>query len=112
MKPSESGPHICLPLRRAAEKTASAVRSKWHPDEVFIKMNGVQHYLWRAVDQNGAVSDILVQPARDRCAALRFFRQLHATERPPRVLHHGQATELRRTETTDLAHRGSSAQPI
>ena len=34
------------------------VGMKWHMDEVFLKMNGVQHYLWRAVDQNGAVIDI------------------------------------------------------
>ena len=52
------------------------VGMKWHMDEVFLKMNGVQHYLWRAVDQNGAVIDILVQPRRDRWAALRFFRKL------------------------------------
>ena len=60
---------------------------KWHLDEVFLKMNGVQHYLWRAVDQNGAVIDILVQPRRDRWAALRFFRKLlHTAGRAPRVI--------------------------
>jgi putative transposase len=47
---------------------------KWHLDEVFLKINGVTHYLWRAVDQNGVVIDILVQPRRDRFAAMRFFR--------------------------------------
>ena len=57
-------------------KKRATVGSKWHLDEVFIKMNGVQHYLWRAVDQNGATIDILVQPRRDRWAALRFFRKL------------------------------------
>ncbi len=63
------------------------IGSKWHLDEVFIKMNGVQHYLWRAVDHNGAVIDILVQPKRDRWAALRFFRKLlHVAKRPPRVI--------------------------
>jgi len=56
------------------KKQRARIGSKWHLDEVFIKMNGVQHYLWRAVDQNGAVIDILVQPKRDRWAALRFFR--------------------------------------
>ena len=61
--------------------------SKWHLDEVFIKMNGVQHYLWRAVDQNGVAIDILVQPKRDRWAALRFFRKLlHVAKKPPRVI--------------------------
>jgi putative transposase len=42
----------------------------------FLKINGVTHYLWRAVDQKGVVIDILVQPKRDRFAAIRFFRKL------------------------------------
>src|SRR4051812_31770540 len=49
---------------------------KWHLDEVFLKINGITHYLWRAVDQNGVVIDILVQPKRDRFAAMKFFRRL------------------------------------
>jgi len=49
---------------------------KWHLDEVFIAINGEQHYLWRAVDQHGVVLDILVQPRRDAAAARRFFRKL------------------------------------
>ncbi|WP_406729960.1 IS6 family transposase [Streptomyces sp. GD-15H] len=49
---------------------------KWHLDEVFIKINGEQKYLWRAVDQNGNVLDILVQNRRDTAAARRFFRRL------------------------------------
>jgi putative transposase len=48
----------------------------WHLDEVFIRINGQQHYLWRAVDQDGDVIDILVQPRRDQGAAERFFRRL------------------------------------
>jgi putative transposase len=48
----------------------------WHLDEVFIRINGQQQYLWRAVDQDGDVIDILVQPRRDQCAAERFFRRL------------------------------------
>ena len=34
---------------------------KWHLDEVFVKINGITHYLWRAVDQHGNVLDVLVQ---------------------------------------------------
>ncbi len=49
---------------------------RWHVDEVFIRLNGTIHYLWRAVDQNGIVVDILVQARRDRAAAERFFRHL------------------------------------
>jgi putative transposase len=60
---------------------------KWHLDEVFLKIHGVQHYLWRAVDQHGAVIDILVQPKRDRRAAILFFRKLlRTTKRKPRVI--------------------------
>jgi len=46
----------------------------WHLDEVFIPINGQQHCLWRAVDQEGHVLDILVQSRRDKQAATRFFR--------------------------------------
>jgi putative transposase len=49
---------------------------KWHLDEAFIKINGQTHYLWRAVDQEGTVLDILVTSRRDAKAATRFFRKL------------------------------------
>ncbi len=49
---------------------------KWHLDEVFLTINGQRHYLWRAVDQDGHVLDILVQARRDKGAAKRFFRKL------------------------------------
>ena len=45
-------------------------------DEVFLKINGRVHYLWRAVDQDGDVLDILVQSRRDKKAAQKFFRKL------------------------------------
>src|SRR6202171_1105806 len=60
---------------------------KWHLDEVFIRIQGVQHYLWRAVDQDGVVLDILVQPRRDAKAAKRFFgRLLKGLQYVPRVI--------------------------
>lgn len=49
---------------------------KWHMDEVFVTIKGEHHYLWRAVDQEGTVLDILVQPRRDKRAAKKFFREL------------------------------------
>jgi putative transposase len=49
---------------------------KWHLDEVFLTINGQRHYLWRAVDQDGHVLDILVQGRRDKKTAKRFFRKL------------------------------------
>jgi putative transposase len=60
---------------------------KWHLDEVFIKIGGKTHYLWRAVDQAGNVLDILVTSRRDTKAATRFFRKLlTGLEYVPRVL--------------------------
>ena len=60
---------------------------KWHLDEVFIKINGKTHYLWRAVDQRGDVLDILVTSRRDAKAATRFFRKLlKGLKSVPRVL--------------------------
>jgi putative transposase len=60
---------------------------KWHLDEVFIPINGEQTYLWRAVDQEGVVPDILVQSRRNAKAANKFFRKLLKGLRyVPRVL--------------------------
>jgi putative transposase len=49
---------------------------KWFLDEVFIRIRGKLHYLWRAVDQHGNVLDVLVQSHRNNKAAKRFFRKL------------------------------------
>jgi putative transposase len=60
---------------------------KWFIDEVFIRIRGKLHYLWRAVDQDGNVLDILVQSRRNAKAAKRFFRKLLKGLRyAPRVL--------------------------
>ena len=59
----------------------------WHLDEVFIKINGERKYLWRAVDADGNVLDILVQNRRNKAAARRFFRRLmKKTRAVPRVV--------------------------
>jgi putative transposase len=50
--------------------------ARWHLDEVFVSIAGRQMYLWRAVDDEGEVLDILVQARRDKVAALRLMRRL------------------------------------
>ena len=57
-------------------KSAGQPSDTWYLDEVFINIRGQQHYLWRAVDQDGDELDILVQCRRNKKAALRFFRKL------------------------------------
>lgn len=58
-------------LRRRRAKPGD----KWFLDEVFLKINGKTSYLWRAVDQDGTVLDILVQSRQDKAAAKKFFRK-------------------------------------
>ena len=59
----------------------------WHLDEVFLTINGKTHYLWRAVDQQGNILDILVQSRRNKAAATKFFRKLlRGCQYVPRVL--------------------------
>jgi len=66
------GPEYARGLKRRQGRLGDT----WHLDELFVNIRGQQHYLWRAVDQDGDVIDILIQPRRDRHAAERFFRRL------------------------------------
>src|SRR5215217_8177402 len=60
---------------------------KWHLDEVCLMIAGQKHWLWRAVDQEGVVLDVLVQSRRDKRAAKRLLRKLLKKQmRPPRVM--------------------------
>jgi putative transposase len=63
------GPTYARALRRKQGRHGDV----WHVDELFITIRGERHYLWRAVDQDGDVIDILVTKRRDRRAAKRFF---------------------------------------
>src|SRR3954462_14105532 len=70
-------------LRRRAPRRGD----KWHLDEVVITIAGKKHWLWRAVDQEGFVLDVLVQSRRDKKAAKRLLRKLLKKQgRAPRVL--------------------------
>src|SRR5712692_6061761 len=66
------GQHYANQLRRRRPQPGD----KWYLDEVFLTIKGERHYLWRGVDQEGHVLDILVQRRRDKKAAKRFFRKL------------------------------------
>lgn len=85
---------------RKLKKRQGRLGDTWHLDEVFILIQGKQHYLWRAVDQDGDVIDILVQPRRNQQAAKRFFhRLLKGQDSEPRWL----VTDKLRSY--DAAHR-------
>jgi putative transposase len=90
------GPKYARRLKRRQGRLGDT----WYLDELFVNIRGQQHYLWRAVDQDGDAIDILLQPRRDRLAAERLFRKLLK----------GQGREPRRLVTDKLrsytaAHR-------
>ena len=64
------------PFTRSLRRRQVRMGETWYLDEVFITINGKRQYLWRAVDDNGDMLDILVQSRRDKRAAKRFFRKL------------------------------------
>lgn len=66
------GPVLARGLRARRPKP----HTRWHLDEVFVRIGGKQLYLWRAVDAEGEVLDVLVQPKRDRRAAQKLMRKL------------------------------------
>src|ERR671933_235406 len=84
----------------------------WHLDEVYIRIRGELHYLWRAVDQHGVVLDILVQERRNATAAKRFFRRLLAglKFRPRRIVTDGLRSYgvAQREVLPEVRHRRTS----
>ena len=76
------GQHFADCIRRDRPRP----NDKWHLDEVVITIRGKKHWLWRAIDANGDVLDILVQTRRNAKAAKRFFQRLVAQFGEPRVV--------------------------
>jgi transposase-like protein len=66
------GPMLAADLRRRRPKP----HTTWHLDEVYLKIDGRMVYLWCAVDAEGEILDVLVQPKRDKHAALKLMRKL------------------------------------
>ena len=66
------GPAIARNLRRGRPTP----HDKWHLDEMVVSIAGRRMYMWRAVDSEGEVLDVMVQPRRDKAAALKLFRKL------------------------------------
>lgn len=76
------GPHFANCIRR----DRPGPNHKWHLDEVVIPIRGKKHWLWRAIDADGDILDILVQTRRNAKAARRFFQSLITRFGAPRVV--------------------------
>ncbi len=84
---------LTLSFAKSLRKKQGALGDQWFLDEVFIKINGKQHYLWRAVDQDGCELDILLTKKRDKRSAVKFFKKLFK----------GQSQQPRKITTDKLA---------
>ena len=69
------GPLFAAEIRKRRVHHASFSRWRWHLDEVFVRINGMTHYLWRAVDHEGEVLEVFATKRRDRRAALKFLKR-------------------------------------
>ncbi|MEZ5731767.1 MAG: IS6 family transposase [Paracoccaceae bacterium] len=69
------GPIFASEIRKRRIEGMRSSHWRWHLDEMFVKINGEQHYLWRAVDHEGEVLESFVTKTRDKKAALKFLRK-------------------------------------
>jgi len=81
------GPMFAAEIRkRRVQMYRNYPQWRWHLDEVFVKINGKTHYLWRAVDHEGEVLELFVTKRRDRRAALKFFKRAMKRYGRPRAI--------------------------
>ena len=69
------GPMFAAEIRKRRVHHRSYSYWRWHLDEVFVRINGETHYLWRAVDHEGEVFEVFATKRRDRRAALKFLKR-------------------------------------
>ena len=80
------GPMFAAEIRRRRVQSRSYSLWRWHLDEVFVRINGETHYLWRAVDHEGEVLEVFATKRRDRKAALNFLKRAMKRYGPPKVV--------------------------
>jgi putative transposase len=93
------GPIIAKDLKK--KKTSPPSKWRWHIDEVFVKINGELHYLWRAIDHEGTVLDCVVTKRRNKRAALKVLKKL--------ISRHGKPKEI---VTDKLASYGAALREL
>ena len=69
------GPMFAAEIRKRRVRRKSYSNWRWHLDEVFVRINGEMHYLWRAVDHEGEVLEVFATKRRDRKAAFKFLKR-------------------------------------
>jgi putative transposase len=99
------GPMFAAEIRRnRASRMRAHSNCRWHLDEVFVKINGERHYLWRAVDHEGEVLESFVTKTRDKKAALKFLKKTMRKHGRPEVI----VTDLLRSYGAALKEIGAA----
>ena len=99
------GPMFAADIRRQRVSRMRGFRQwRWHLDEVYVKINGETHYLWRAVDQEGEVLESYVTKTRDKAAALAFMKKALKRHGSPEAI----TTDGLRSYTAALKELGSA----
>ncbi|WP_112324394.1 IS6 family transposase [Oceanibium sediminis] len=80
------GPKFAAEIRKRRIVGMRSSRWRWHLDEMFVKINGDRHYLWRAVDHEGEVLESCVTKTRDKKAALKFLKKAMRKHGKPEVI--------------------------
>ena len=80
------GPMFAAEIRKRRVEGMRSSRWRWHLDEIFVKIDGERHYLWRAVDHEGEVLESFVTKTRDKKAALKFLRKAMRRYGQPEVI--------------------------
>ena len=81
------GPMFAAEIRRKrVDRMRAFTHWRWHLDEVYVRINGVQHYLWRAVDHEGEVLESFVTKERDKAAALKFIKKALKRHGSPKAI--------------------------
>ena len=80
------GPMFASEIRKRRIEGTKSSKWRWHLDEMFVKINGEQRYLWRAVDHEGEVLESFVTKTRDKKAALKFLKKAMRKHGRPEVI--------------------------
>jgi putative transposase len=99
------GPMFAAEIRKRCIEGMRSSNWRWHLDEVFVKINGEIHHLWRAVDHEGEALESFVTKARDKMAALKFLRKAMRKHRQPEAI----ATDKLRSYGAALKELGAKA---
>jgi len=109
---SRFGPMFAAEIRKRRVQHHSYSNWRWHLDEVFVRINGDTHYLWRAVDHEGEVLEVFATKRRNRAAALAFLKRAMKRYGRPKIIVTDRPKVLPGSDECDRECRRSGMLPL